>query len=201
MSGAVNVGYYTDADLTTSLKVLDEFEQRSDGAWTRARGEVLVSSIVTVFKKIRFDTHENLGWGPVTLPELEMQTTACWWTLPDGLEQKYEREPLKNAMVGLAHLIRHIAPIDLMCAPQDINVVYHVKDPFTGKPTIYLYDSVPGGIGLSDRVFEMDRALLARAREMLADCPCPDGCPGCVGVTAGPGAKETLKRILDELLA
>ena len=196
----VDVGYYTDADLTTSLKVLDEFESEPAGPWVRARGEVLVSSIVTVFKKIRFDTHENLGWGPVTLPELEMQTTACWWTLPDELEERYEREPLKNAMVGLAHLIRHIAPMHLMCAPQDVNVVYHVKDPFTHKPTIYLYDSVPGGIGLSDRIYDMDRALLERAREMLLACPCTDGCPGCVGAAAGSGAKETLKRILDELL-
>ena len=196
----VDVGYYTDADLTTSLKVLDEFESEPAGPWVRARGEVLVSSIVTVFKKIRFDTHENLGWGPVTLPELEMQTTACWWTLPDELEERYEREPLKNAMVGLAHLIRHIAPMHLMCAPQDVNVVYHVKDPFTPKPTIYLYDSVPGGIGLSDRIYEMDRALLERAREMLLACPCADGCPGCVGAAAGGGAKETLKQILDELL-
>ena len=196
----VDVGYYTDADLTTSLKVLDEFESEPAGPWVRARGEVLVSSIVTVFKKIRFDTHENLGWGPVTLPELEMQTTACWWTLPDELEERYEREPLKNAMVGLAHLIRHIAPMHLMCAPQDVNVIYHVKDPFTHKPTIYLYDSVPGGIGLSDRIYEMDRALLERAREMLLACPCTDGCPGCVGAAAGSGAKETLKQILDELL-
>ncbi len=196
----VDVGYYTDADLTTSLKVLDEFESEPAGPWVRARGEVLVSSIVTVFKKIRFDTHENLGWGPVTLPELEMQTTACWWELPDELEERYEREPLKNAMVGLAHLIRHIAPMHLMCAPQDVNVVYHVKDPFTHKPTIYLYDSVPGGIGLSDRIYEMDRALLERAREMLLACPCTDGCPGCVGAAAGSGAKETLKQILDELL-
>ena len=196
----VDVGYYTDADLTTSLKVLDEFDSEASGPWMRSRGEVLVSSIVTVFKKIKFDTHENLGWGPVTLPELEMQTTACWWTLPDELEAHYEREPLKNAMIGLAHLIRHIAPMHLMCAPQDINVVYHVRDPFTGKPTIYLYDSVPGGIGLSDRIYEMDRALLERAREMLLACPCADGCPSCVGATAGNGAKRTLMKILNEML-
>ena len=198
---AVDVGYYTDADLTTSLKVLDEFDREEDGALSRSRGEVLVSSIVTVFKKIAFDTHENLGWGPVTLPELEMQTTACWWTLPEALEQEFEKEPLKNAMVGLTHLLRHIAPMYLMCAPQDISVVYHVKDTFTDRPTIYLYDSVPGGIGLSDRVFEMEYELFARAREMLVACPCRDGCPSCVGATAGPGAKGVLIRILNRLLA
>ena len=196
----VDVGYYTDADLTTSLKVLDEFEREPSGPLERARGEVLTSSIVTVFKKIAFDTHENLGWGPVTLPELEMQTTACWWSLPEGLEERYEREPLKNAMVGLSHLLRHIAPIDLMCAPQDISVVYHVKDTFTGRPTIYLYDAVPGGIGLSDKVYEMDRDLFARALERLDACPCADGCPSCVGAAAGPDAKSTLRRLLVELL-
>ncbi|MDO4865592.1 MAG: DEAD/DEAH box helicase [Clostridia bacterium] len=196
----VDVGYYTDADLTTSLKVLDEFDREEEGPLTRARGEVLTSSIVTVFKKIAFDTHENLGWGPVTLPELEMQTTACWWVLPENLEAVYEREPLKNAMIGLAHLLRHIAPMYLMCAPQDISVVYHVKDTFTGAPTIYLYDSVPGGIGLSDRVYEMQEELFSRALEMLTACPCRDGCPSCVGATAGPGAKGTLIAILKGLL-
>ena len=49
----VDVGYYTDADLTTSLKVLDEFESEPLGLLSRHRGEVLVSSIVTLFKKIR----------------------------------------------------------------------------------------------------------------------------------------------------
>jgi len=180
--------------------VLDEFESQDSGAIVRSRGEVLVSSIVTLFKKIRFDTHENLGWGPVTLPELEMQTTACWWTLPESLEEEFEREPMKNAMVGLAHLIRHIVPMHLMCAPQDISVVYHVKDVFTGKPTIYLYDAMPGGIGLSDRVFEMDQELMRHARDMLMKCSCTDGCPGCVGAAAGRGAKFTLIQILNRLL-
>jgi DEAD/DEAH box helicase domain-containing protein len=197
----VDVGYYTDANLTTSLKVIDRFEEEPAGALTRARGEVLVSTIVTLFKKIKFDTHENLGWGPVTLPELEMHTTACWWTLPEGMETRYGKEALKGAMVGLAHVLRGIVPAHLMCAPQDISVVYHVRDPFTDKPTIYLYDGVPGGIGLSDKVYEMDKMLLGTARDVLKACPCPDGCPSCVGVAAGGGAKFTLIRILDELLA
>ena len=196
----VDVGYYTDADLTTSLKVLDEFDTVDEPHLSRVRGEVLVSSIVTVFKKIKFDTHENLGWGPVTLPELEMQTTACWWMLPDTLADAYEKEPLKNAMVGFAHLLRHIAPLHLMCAPQDIGVVYHVKDPHTGRPTIFLYDAAPGGVGLSEKVFEMDRTLFQGALDMLNGCRCVDGCPSCVGASAGHGAKFTLTRILNELL-
>ena len=116
------------------------------------------------------------------------------------METRYDKEALKSAMVGLAHLMRGIAPAYLMCSPQDISVVYHVRDPFTGKPTVYLYDGVPGGIGLSDKVYEMDRELLMRARDALMACPCADGCPSCVGVAAEPGAKFTLLRILNELL-
>ena len=194
----VDVGYYTDADLTTSLKVLDEFDSGSVGAFEKHRGEVLVSSIVTLFKKIRFDTHENLGWGPVTLPELEMQTTACWWTLPDGLEEKYGKDELKNAMVALSYLLRHISPMFLMCSVNDISVVYHVKDTFSDRPTLYLYDHIPGGIGLSDRVYETNDLFFREALNMLTACPCIDGCPACTGATA-EGSKHTLIMILKEL--
>ena len=194
----VDVGYYTDADLTTSLKVLDEFDTDTVGLIRKHRGEVLVSSIVTLFKKIRFDTHENLGWGPVTLPELEMQTTACWWTLPEGLEEKYGKEELKNAMVALSYLLRHIAPMFLMCSVNDISVVYHVKDTFSDKPTLYLYDHIPGGIGLSDKVYETNELFFKEALSMLSRCPCVDGCPACTGA-ATEGSKHTLMMILGEL--
>ena len=66
----VDVDYYTDADLSVSLRVLDEFKNRGNCSF----GEVLVSSLVTMFKKMKFDTHENLGYGEVNLPELEMHT-------------------------------------------------------------------------------------------------------------------------------
>lgn len=193
----VDVDYYTDANLTVTMKVLDVFREKP-GVMAKAAGEVLVSSIVTLFKKMKLDTQENLGWGPVTLPELEMQTTACWWTLPDSIADKYTREELQGAMVGISHIIEHIAPVFLMCSPRDIGVVYHVRDPFTNKPTLFLYDNCAGGVGLSDRVYEMDDELFKEARRMLMDCPCADGCPSCVGPPSDVGAGG--KRIAIELL-
>ena len=194
---AVDVDYYTDANLTVTMKVLDVFREKP-GIMPKAAGEVLVSSIVTLFKKMKLDTQENLGWGPVTLPELEMQTTACWWTLPGSIADKYTREELQGAMVGISHIIEHIAPVFLMCSPRDIGVVYHVRDPFTNKPTLFLYDNCAGGVGLSDRVYEMDDELFKEARRMLMDCPCADGCPSCVGPPSDVGAGG--KRIAIELL-
>ena len=195
---AVDVDYYTDANLTVSVKVLDDFDQRSMGEMERHRGEVLVSSIVTLFKKMKLDTQENLGWGPVTLPELEMHTTACWWILPEALEALYGREEVQTAMVGLAHLLRGIAPAYLMCAPGDIHVSYHTRDSFTKMPTLFLNDGVPGGLGLSDRVYEMDFELFRRALEAVQSCPCENGCPACIGAAA-EGAKATLISILERL--
>ena len=194
---AVDVDYYTDANLTVTMKVLDVFREKP-GVMAKAAGEVLVSSIVTLFKKMKLDTQENLGWGPVTLPELEMQTTACWWTLPDSIADNYTREELQGAMVGISHIIEHIAPVFLMCSPRDIGVVYHVRDPFTNRPTLFLYDNCAGGVGLSDRVYEMDDELFKEARRMLMDCPCADGCPSCVGPPSDVGAGG--KRIAIELL-
>ena len=194
---AVDVDYYTDANLTVTMKVLDVVREKP-GVMAKAAGEVLVSSIVTLFKKMKLDTQENLGWGPVTLPELEMQTTACWWTLPDSIADKYTREELQGAMVGISHIIEHFAQVFLMCSPLDIGVVYHVRDPFTNRPTLFLYDNCAGGVGLSDRVYEMDDELFKEARRMLMDCPCADGCPSCVGPPSDVGAGG--KRIAIELL-
>lgn len=196
----VDVDYYTDANLSTSLKVLDEFESRPSGKLTRARGEVLLSSIVTLFKKIKFDTHENLGWGPVTLPELEMQTSACWWSLPETPSIPCSQEELQTALVGLANLIRNIAPLYLMCAPQDLSVHYHVKDPYTNRPTIYACDHIPGGVGLSDNLYELDREIFAQALQLLEECPCEFGCPSCVGAGA-EGGKQRLIALLRDWLA
>jgi len=197
---AVDVDYYTDADTITSMKVLDVFDDGSLGTFDRARGEVLVSAMVRIFKKIKLDTHENLGWGPVSLPETEMQTTACWWVLPDELVNRYEKDLFQGAMLGLAHLLRIIAPVHLMCSARDLSVSYHVRDPFTRMPTIYLYDTMPGGIGLSERVYETGLLLFEQARALLKECSCEAGCPSCVGPSAGKEAKGTLEKVFGELL-
>jgi DEAD/DEAH box helicase domain-containing protein len=38
------------------------------------------------YKKIRYYTHENVGYGNIDLPDQEMHTTAVWWQVnPDAL--------------------------------------------------------------------------------------------------------------------
>ena len=200
----VDVGYYTDADLNVSLSLLD-VEQQEDlgGGAERALGEVKVTTLVTMFKKIRFDTHETLGFGHVRLPEMDMHTTAMWWTLPEALCNRFENDALKNGMMAISNLLRIVAPLYLMCAPQDVAVVYQVKCPFTDRPTLILYDNCPGGVGLAAKAYGMQRLLLEKALQIVSDCPCEQGCPSCAGPVGeiGTDGKTTSKLLLKELIS
>ena len=200
----VDVGYYTDADLNVSLSLLDvEQQEELPGNAVRALGEVKVTTLVTMFKKIRFDTHETLGFGHVRLPEMDMHTTAMWWTLPDELCARFASDTLKNGMMAVANLLRIVAPLYLMCAPQDVAVVYQVKCPFTDRPTIILYDNCPGGVGLAAKAYGMQNLLLEKALQIVSDCPCEQGCPSCAGPVGeiGTDGKATSKQLLKEMVA
>lgn len=196
---AVNVDYYTDADLSVSLKVLDCFNQMGDVV-QKSVGEVMVTSIVTMFKKIKFDTHENLGWGKVKLPELEMHTTSFWLSLSDDITDNYDKQVFQNAMLGICNVIANIAPVYLMCESSDISVIFQVRSPFTGKPTIFIYDNIPGGIGFSQKLFDMDKQIYIKAIQLIEDCSCLDGCPSCVGPDNSDKkvAREILKMIIGD---
>ena len=199
---SVDVGYYTDADLNINLSLLDiEKEEGFAGSGKTALGEIKVTALVTMFKKIRFDTHETLGFGHVQLPETDMHTTSMWWTLPEKLAERVPSDRLKNGMMGIANLLRIVCPLYLMCAPQDIAVVYQVKSPITDQPTILLYDNCPGGIGLSHKAFGMKELLLEKALQVAQDCPCTYGCPSCVGPVGeiGEDGKRTAIWLLKEL--
>jgi DEAD/DEAH box helicase domain-containing protein len=198
---AVAVDYYTDASLAVTLRVL-EVSQETRGETARSQyGEVMVSATPTIFKKIKFDTHENIGWGKIFLPQEDLHTTAYWLSLPPTL-QTAPPSALAGALVGLANVLVQIAPLYLMCDPRDVRVVSEVKSPFTGAPTIYLYESVPGGVGFAERLFRMRRELLAAAAELVGGCGCPQGCPSCVGpvVEVGADGKAAVLRLLRALL-
>jgi len=71
------------------------------------------------------------------------------------------------------------------------------------EPNIYLYDRYPGGVGLSEPLFRMSDSLLEKTRKLIADCPCPSGCPSCVGPVGeiGEKGKEVALEILRQMVA
>jgi DEAD/DEAH box helicase domain-containing protein len=194
-----DVDYYTDADLGITLKVLEVFDEADQPpVGMRQRGEVMVAWKVTMFKKIKYHTHENVGWGSISLPEQEMHTTACWLVPPAELVNRYDRDTLDGALIGLARVARTTGSLLLMCDPRDLGVLAQVQSPFTGRPTLYLYDAVPGGVGLTERLFTLTDELVRACRQAVDSCPCADGCPACVGpaIEVGPRGKATVSELL-----
>jgi DEAD/DEAH box helicase domain-containing protein len=195
---AVDVDYFTDADLGVTLKVLEVFQESDVGGGPRQRGEVMVAWHATLFKKIKFHTHENVGWGPINLPEQQMHTTAFWQTLPEIVTAGFDRDTLDGALIGLARLVRNTAPLLLMCDSRDLGVLAQAQAPFTGRPTLFVYDGVPGGVGLAERLYELADELFRTCRDLVVGCGCIDGCPSCVGPVGEVG--ERGKRACGELL-
>jgi DEAD/DEAH box helicase domain-containing protein len=184
---AVDVDYYTDAHLSVDVKVIDEWAARDRPA-THGHGEVAVTYLTTIFKKIRLHTHENIGWGKIRLPEDNLHTSAFWLALPDDLVAAAEsKAAIEGALHGLGQIVHNVAPLLLMSDPRDLHLATQVKSPHTGRPTAFLWESVPGGVGFSEHLYGRTDELLALARGLLEDCACLDGCPGCVGPPAAPG--------------
>ncbi len=112
------------------------------------------------------------------------------------------RESTVAALQGLGHLLRHVAPLFLACDPGDVQVSTRLRMPPEGLPALLIYDNCPGGAGLSPHLFEVCSEWLQAGRSRLQECPCPAGCPSCIGPgeEEEEGAKEQVGRLL-ELLA
>ncbi|WP_312472895.1 DEAD/DEAH box helicase [Neobacillus sp.] len=196
----VDVDYFTDANLAVQLKVLEEDKLQTLTDVEIGFGDVSVRAMATIFKKIKFETHENIGSGPIHLPEEELHTNAAWISLNMPLaEMGHER--LEQGLVGAAHALNHIAPLFVMADPQDIHVIPQVKADHNEKPTIFFYDRYPGGIGLSEKIHSGMSEVFAETKKMIDRCQCESGCPSCIGTdTVGEMAKKDALKIIASFL-
>ena len=101
-----------------------------------------LNALVSMFKKIRFHTHENIGAGPVNLPETEMHTTAFWLAFPPETVHGMKPEALQSGLAGLANVAAQIAAFFVMGTRGTCGL--SAVSTFTGLPTVYLYDNIPG---------------------------------------------------------
>jgi DEAD/DEAH box helicase domain-containing protein len=197
----VDVDYYTDANLAVDLEVLESFERAPGRGCQVDHGEVAVREVATIFKKIKLDTNENVGWGRISIPEESRHTTGYWFALDEECTDGLSRTELQDGLWGIAHLLRQLAPIFLMCDPRDLQAVPQIRSPFTERPTLFLYENQPGGVGMSRRLFEIHHRLMDAAMEVLDRCACAAGCPACVGPSIGEHGtnKRAAALLLDRL--
>ncbi|MDE3010295.1 MAG: DEAD/DEAH box helicase [Pseudomonadota bacterium] len=208
---ATRVDYYTDAIDYTRLRILDAFDTRVDGGSTCARGEVHLLRRVPGFKKIKYYSHENVGYGNISLPDHEMHTSSLWWQIdPRVLEQTFERRAQAlDGFLGAAHALHLVAALRSMAERQDLgravgdgNGEWFATvgadsrgsarradgarfDPDRSGddfvPTVFLYDNFPGGAGMSEPLYGQAAEVVQGAWQLVLECPCRQGCPACIG--------------------
>ena len=98
--------------------------------------------------------------------------------------EPYFRTGIAAGLMGVANAVSNIAPLFLMCDADDIGMSTELRGIATGQPTIYLYDSVPGGVGFAEKLYELHSELLQATASLIRDCPCDTGCPACIGAEA-----------------
>ena len=202
--------YYTDAIDYTTLKILDRFEEERIPAAACARGEVHLVRRVAGYKKIRYYTHENVGYGKIDLPDQEMHTSAVWWQAdPRRLAEAFpNRWQALDGFLGAAYAMHFVAALLTMSERQDLgravgdsNATWFAAMGPDGRgrpqtlsgdapdleagrefvPTVFLYDNYPGGVGLSAPLYDLRREVATRAAELVGACECSHGCPACIG--------------------
>jgi DEAD/DEAH box helicase domain-containing protein len=201
----VDCDYYTDAIDYTQVKILREFEHADCASsendaqsctMAKAHGDVRTTRQIVGFKKIKFYTMENVGAGKLQMPEQEMHTTSFWLCLSAAFLARfpqYTATEKQTGIAGLGNALRTVASVLLMCDPRDLGIAVTEATLEGWEPNLYLYDTYPGGIGLSAPLYRMADQLLVQTRALIESCPCERGCPSCVGPDEG---KEVALAIL-----
>ena len=212
----VQPDYFTTALTYRMVEILESEEESHSGALLAGLGEVKVIEKVTGYKKIKYFSHENAGFGDVHLPEMEMMTSAFWLTIPEIAMARLggDRAAVTAALHSAGQALETVSTLALMCEPSDINRTMGDgenreaglppgRNPFAGRvghlnPTIFLFDAYPGGVGLAPRIFKRRQELCALAAQLIQRCPCEKGCPACIGpgALAGQKTKDLAKELL-----
>jgi len=212
--------YYTDAVDYTDVSVLEGFERKQGEGTIYEHGEVKVATKVVGYKKIKFYTLENLGYGKIELPDLQFHTNSYWITFKRSLVEKlpYNRLEVIDGILGLGYALHSMAALHLMCDPHDLNRCvgdrgskwfirlsrdskgiyssYNAPEEISEEkmglfePTLFLYDNYPGGMGFSHQLFDDTQVLLEKTMRLISRCECGFGCPSCVGPTKEVGEKS-----------
>ena len=196
----VDVDYFTDANLAVQLKVLEVDKQKKHSSCSVEFGDVTVNAMATIFKKIKLTSFETIGSGPIHLPEQELHTNATWIQFEECVQEEIGKEELEHSLIGLSHVLQAVASVYVMCDRNDLHVTPQMKAVHSGKPTIFLYDRYPGGVGLSDDVYKHINEILTRTKQYIEACTCDEGCPSCIGVGSSSNSSANTKQLSLTLL-
>jgi DEAD/DEAH box helicase domain-containing protein len=144
-------------------------------------GRVSVTEQVTAYQRKSIRDQATLELVALDLPATTFETEAIWYLPSD--EQLDGLAPLPK-LLGSLHAAEHamiaILPLWAMCDRWDIGGLSTNLHFQTGRPTVFVYDGHPGGVGIARRGYDQLEGWVSDTEHLLAGCPCADGCPSCV---------------------
>ncbi|MBW2216757.1 MAG: DEAD/DEAH box helicase [Deltaproteobacteria bacterium] len=199
--------YFTRVRTEKETEIIKILRSRPRGQFLVREGELKVTEVITGYEKRGLSGQELLGVFSLDLPPQTFETRGFWVEIEPALKDHVESEGLH--FMGGIHAIEHAAigmfPLFALCDRNDIGGICYPFHPQVGKSAIFIYDGYPGGVGLSQRGFEIVLELLEKTLDHVKNCKCEDGCPSCIhSPKCGSGNKPLDKQaalvILEGLL-
>jgi DEAD/DEAH box helicase domain-containing protein len=199
--------YYTQAKTETTTAIAEEARGERRLGLDLSFGEVVVTDQVVGYQKKSIQTQESLELVQLDLPQTAFETEAVWFlpepAMLDGLEQMPR---LLGSLHAAEHSLIALLPLWAMCDRWDIGGLSTNLHFQTGRPTIFVYDGHSGGVGITQRGFDVFEGWVEDTAKLLRGCPCERGCPSCVQSPKCGNLNEPLDKagalaLLDRMLA
>lgn len=191
-----NGNYYTMPGGNTSIRIIHGSKKMDYKRVKVAFGDVNVDDIVYMYKKLQFHNHQNLGFEQLEKPlSKDFDTESTWVRIPDNVVAVYRRllqesedgQVIRNNhFEGLCYALKNAAMMATMTEQEDIGVsmsnnAIEISGNFDDEVYMFIYDKYIGGLGYSEKVFDLTPQIIENAIKMVGGCKCEDGCAACIG--------------------
>ena len=195
--------WYTQPKRESETYIEQVRERRETGGVALSFGIVSVTEQVVAYQKKHLSDHSVIDLLALDLPEQEFVTQALWYELPEPfLRDDFPLDVLQGSLHAAEHGQIAVLPLIAMCDRWDIGGLSTAFHQQTGRPTIFIYDGHPGGVGITRAGYERFEGLVGDALRLISECPCRAGCPSCVQSPKCGNLNEPLnKRGAIELLS
>jgi DEAD/DEAH box helicase domain-containing protein len=179
---ARTVDYYTQPVLDTQIRVRGELQRRDWRGESVRFGEVTYAWQTVALKKIRFHSLDAIGYHPLDLPRLTLDTAAFWFAPSEAAWSAVARRGLNpvEGLQGVRNLFLTLLSMLSMCDPSDLGGLIDSSN--LGRPALFVFDRYAGGLGFAEQGWARLDELARAALDHLEACECTEGCPSCVGL-------------------
>ncbi|HST37975.1 MAG TPA: DEAD/DEAH box helicase [Conexibacter sp.] len=201
--------WFTQPRRETMTAIERLIERRETMGVRLSFGTVVVTDLVVGYQRKSLVDHETIDFHALELPETAFSTQALWYELEDAV---LGPDAFSERLLGALHAAEHaqiaVLPLLAMCDRWDIGGLSTNAHPQTGRPTIFIYDGHPGGVGITRQGFLRFEQLVGDAHRLVSECRCKHGCPSCIqspkcGNLNEPlskgGASALMRRLLSDL--